>query len=175
MKDEISIMKAPGLKEFALFNDMISNSYLTSLMQCEVKKAEHLPETSVRWYRITKIVLEKNVFFADKLSMLYMSLHNTARNVILVVNKQKDNGNIELYLGARDFLGDNLRVRLLKFLQNYYLCPGVRVEKVKGELKLPEYKNYYLSSVSAVASLRDDKKENFVQGIERLLKPFPLY
>ena len=169
MKDDISIMQKPGIKEFALFNDMISNSYLSSLMQCEVKTTEHILETSVRWYRITKIVLEKNVFFADKLSMLYMSLHNTARNVILVVNKEKDNGNIELYLGARDFQGrNNNSAEILRAGLEGYL-PGVRVEKVKGELKLPEYKNYYLSSVSAVASLRDDKKENFVQGIERLI------
>lgn len=169
MKDEISIMNEPGLKEFALFNDMVSNTYLTSLMQCEVKNPVHLPETSVRWYRITKIVLEKDVFFTDKLSMLYMSLHNTARNVILVVNKEKDNGNIELYLGARDFHGrDNNSAEILRAGLEGYL-PGVGIEKIKGELKLPEYKNYYLSSVSAVASLRDDKKENFVQGIERLI------
>lgn len=171
MKDNESILKEPGLKEFALFNDMVSNSYLTSLIQCEVKKPEpeNLPDTSVRWYRITKIVLEKDVFFTDKLSMLYMSLHNTARNVILVVNKEKDNGNIELYLGARDFHGrDNNSAEILRAGLEGYL-PGVGLEKVKGEIKLPEYKNYYLSSVSAVASLRDDKKENFVQGIERLI------
>ena len=169
MKDNVSILNQPGLKEFALFNDMVSNSYLTSLMQCEVKKPEHLPDTFVRWYRITKIVIEKDVFFADKLSMLYMSLHHTARNVILVVNKEKENGNIELYLGARDFHGrDYNSAEILKAGLEGYL-PGVGLEKVKGELKLPEYKNYYLSSVSAVASLRDEKKENFVQGIERLI------
>lgn len=169
MKDNVSLLKEPGMKEFALFNDMVSNSYLTSLMQCEVKNPEILPDTSVRWYRITKIVVEKDVFFADKLSMLYMSLHNTARNVILVVNKEKESGNIELYLGARDFYGrDNNSAEILKAGLEGYL-PGVGLEKVKGELKLPEYKNYYLSSVSAVASLRDDKKENFVQGIERLI------
>lgn len=169
MKDNVSLLKEPGLKEFALFNDMVSNSYLTSLMLCEVKKPEFLPDTSVRWYRITKIVVEKDVFFADKLSMLYMSLHNTARNVILVVNKEKESGNIELYLGARDFHGrDNNSAEILKAGLEGYL-PGVGIEKVKGELKLPEYKKYYLSSVSAVASLRDDKKENFVQGIERLI------
>ena len=169
MKDNVSILNQPGLKEFALFNDMVSNSYLTSLMQCEVKKLEHLPDTFVRWYRITKIVIEKDVFFADKLSMLYMSLHHTARNVILVVNKEKENGNIELYLGARDFHGrDYNSAEILKAGLEGYL-PGVGLEKVKGELKLPKYKNYYLSSVSAVASLRDEKKENFVQGIERLI------
>jgi hypothetical protein len=169
MKDENLIKKEPELKEFALFNDMVSNSYLTSLMQCEVKKPDHLPDTTVRWYRITKIVLEKGVFFADKLSMLYMSLHNTARNVILVVNKEKDSGNIELFLGARDFNGrDSKSGEILRAGLEGYL-PGVGYEKVKGSLKLPEYKEYHMSSVSAIASLRDDKKENFVQGIERLI------
>ena len=62
--------------------------------------------SAVRWYRIDKIVMEKKVFFADKLSMLYMSLHKKAQNIILVLNKQKD-GDIELYLGARDFSGSS--------------------------------------------------------------------
>lgn len=169
MKDENLIKKELELKEFTLFNDMVSNSYLTSLMQCEVKKPDPLPGTTVRWYRITKIVLEKGVFFADKLSMLYISLHNTARNVILVVNKEKDSGNIELFLGARDFNGrDSKSGEILRAGLEGYL-PGVGYEKVKGSLKLPEYKECHMSSVSAIASLRDDKKENFVQGIERLI------
>ena len=91
-----------------VFDSMVTRDFLHSLSKCAVKTLS-LGKSSyskVRWFRIEKIVMEKDVFFADKLSMLYMSLHKTARNIILVLNKQND-GDIELYLGARDFSGNS--------------------------------------------------------------------
>ena len=86
-----------------VFDSMVTRDYLHSLSLCKVKPLASTSDyTKVRWFRIDKIVMEKDVFFADKLSMLYMSLHKTARNIILVLNKQND-ADMELYLGARDF------------------------------------------------------------------------
>ena len=74
-----------------VFDSMVTRDYLHSLSLCKVKPLASTSDyTKVRWFRIDKIVMEKDVFFADKLSMLYMSLHKTARNIILVLNKQHD-------------------------------------------------------------------------------------
>ena len=110
--------------------------------------------------------MEKDVFFADKLSMLYMSLHKTARNIILVLNKQND-GDIELYLGARDFSGNSsVSGKILEAgLEGYF--PGIKFQQ--NRITELNFSNPAISSVSAIASLRDDKKEDFVQGIERLI------
>ena len=151
-----------------VFDSMVTRDYLHSLSLCKVKPLASTSDyTKVRWFRIDKIVMEKDVFFADKLSMLYMSLHKTARNIILVLNKQND-ADIELYLGARDFSGkSSVSGNILKAgLEGYF--PGIRfVNKEIDALK--NIDNPAVSSVSAIASLRDDKKEDFVQGIERLI------
>lgn len=148
-----------------VFDSMVTRDYLHSLNLCKVKPLVST-YSKVRWFRVDKIVLEKDIFFADKLSMLYMSLHKTAKNIILVLNKQND-GDIELYLGARDFSGKrSVSGKILEAgLVGYF--PGIRFEqKGIGELN---FTNPSVSSVSAIASLRDDKKEEFVQGIERLI------
>lgn len=150
-----------------VFESMVTRDYLHSLSDCKVKPLINTSGYSkIRWFRIDKIVMEKNVFFADKLSMLYMSLHKTARNIILVLNKQND-GDIELYLGARDFSGNSsVSGKILEAgLEGYF--PGIRFKQdTVSELN---FSNPAISSVSAIASLRDDKKEDFVQGIERLI------
>ena len=150
-----------------VFSSVVTRDFLHSLETCAVKPLINVSSYSkVRWYRVDKIVMEKDVFFADKLSMLYMSLHKTARNIILVLNKQND-GDIELYLGARDFSGNSsVSGKILEAgLDGYF--PGIRFgNKKMGQLQFP---TPVVSSVSAIASLRDDKKEEFVQGIERLI------
>ena len=150
-----------------VFDSVVTRDYLHSLSLCKVKPLASTSDyTKVRWFRVEKIVMEKDVFFADKLSMLYMSLHKKAKNIILVLNKQND-GDIELYLGARDFSGNSsVSGKILEAgLVGYF--PGIRFEqKVVGKLN---FTNPSVSSVSAIASLRDDKKEDFVQGIERLI------
>ncbi len=151
-----------------VFASMVTRDFLHSLSECAVKplSVETSTYSKVRWYRVDKIVMEKNVFFPDKLSMLYMSLHKTARNIILVLNKQND-GNIELYLGARDFSGNSsVSGKILEAgLEGYF--PGIKFQR--NEIIELNFPNPAISSVSAIASLRDDKKEDFVQGIERLI------
>lgn len=162
--DEASIIGASQV----VFDRMVTRNYLHSLSNCDVFSMDEVPgESPMRWYRIDKIVIEKNVFFADKLSMLYMSLHKTAKDLVLVLNKQGGD-DIELFMGARDFSGNsNVSGEILDAgLQGFF--PGVGVKMVN---KLPQqkFKEPSISSVSAIASLRDDKKEFFVQGLERLI------
>lgn len=150
-----------------VFDSMVTRDYLHELCDCQVKPLTSTSNYSkVRWFKIDKIVMEKNVFFTDKLSMLYMSLHKTAKNVILVLNKQNE-GDIELYLGARDFSGNSgISGEILEAgLEGYF--PGIGFKPSS----IPDltFTSPSVSSVSAIASLRDDKKEDFVQGIERLI------
>ena len=78
------------MEQTELFEDLVSRNYLNNLENCEIYPInQERTDSSIRWYSITKIVLEKDTFFPDKLSMLYMSLHNVAKNIILVVNKDK--------------------------------------------------------------------------------------
>ena len=102
--------------------------------------------------------------------MLYMSLHKNALNVVLVLNKQKGR-DIELYLGARDFRDQSsqgLSGEILEAgLKGYF--PGIGMDNGSEDIPPLSFDNPAVSSVSAIASLRDDKKEDFVQGLERLI------
>lgn len=168
MEQEIISSTAIQLdKQIEVFSDIITHTYLHSLADCEIRTPIDLYGTPVRWYKISKIVLDKDVFFIDALSMLYTSLHSCAKNVILVIEKQSEQ-NIDIYLGARDFSGINNTSGeiLLSGLQGY--LPGVKVKSVTHEPKL-NFENTFISEVSALASLFDNKKDVFVQGIERLI------
>lgn len=171
---------------FNLFDNIVTNAYLKELQECKIVSFKKKELASIRWYRITKIVMEKDVFFTDQLSMLYIALHNKAKNVILALKKE-DNGPIELYLGARDFEGTDcvsgeiLESGLKGFLPgvDYEFIPEESFKKsfMAGERNLfknekredDEKTGCAVSSVSVLASLRDDKKENFIQGIEKLI------
>lgn len=157
------------LEQVDLFGDIVSRNYLCNLDECKIVPLDSDKKNCpIRWYSVTKIVLEKDTFFPDKLSMLYMSLHNVAQNVILIVNKN-EHRQIELFLGARDFSGAlNVSGEILAAGLYGYL-PGIKtVIHSKGTLG-NKYEKSFVSSVSGLASLRDDKKKDFVQSIDRLI------
>lgn len=182
-----------NIEQFGLFEDLVSRSYLGSLAECEIYPIDNdRKECEIRWYEITKIVLEKDTFSPDQLSMLYMSLHNVAKNVILVVKKSRqelepntcDKGlevensddkelkkkyrrTINLYLGARDFNGrNNVSGEILEAGLHGFL-PGIRA--TISESPSNHDKKHFVSSVSGLASFRDDKKEQFIQSIDKLI------
>lgn len=195
MKDNIENPKLPAKKAILeknseLFDNIVTQSYLRRLSEYEIKqKKDDKNIPAMRWYRITKIVMEKEVFFGDILSMLYISLHDKARNVVLVLDKKNDD-NVELYLGARDFEGDDfvsggilekglkgylpgMKIEYQKHPENYIIIEDkkeyTKLQKEKNDPKRLFIEDTFVSSVSVLASLRDDKKEHFVQGIEKLI------
>ena len=114
-------------KLMRLFETIVTHDYLTKLSECPI--VAPIPEqlSGMGWWRITKIVLDKEAFFPDQLSMLYTALHNVAANVALVIDK-KGMDDIEVYLGARDFSGNNFNASALlnNSIQGY--LPGVKTE-----------------------------------------------
>ena len=78
---------------FEKLNDIDIGLYLESPAYVyELFKSEIIPyagkDERIRWYQITKIVYEKDVFFTDKMAMLYASLHNVSSVVSLAIKKQ---------------------------------------------------------------------------------------
>jgi hypothetical protein len=156
-----------------IFEQIVSKSYLQDL--CSLKTVPFNEQeqalvinTKMKWIKISKLVFEKNVFFADKLSMLYTALHPVSSQVVLLLRKH--DYLFDLYLGTRDNLneGSNYgisRETLMKGIQGY--LPGIHFEVVNEDIKIEC--SEYVSCVSGVAALKDDKKENFIQGLERLI------
>lgn len=150
-----------------LFDEIVYKAYLS-----ELSKSEIIPyagkDERIRWYQITKIVYEKDVFFTDKMAMLYASLHNVSSVVSLAIKKR--NGKMELYIGTRDEEGT-------KYVSGKILDAGIKGVLPGIDIKLKDTKVFEgfkdgeisVSCVSGVGSLTDDKKEHFIQGVENLI------
>lgn len=172
-KPKVSSLEDKLNEQLNLFETIVSHNYLTKLNECPI--VTPMPEqlSGMGWYRVTKIVLDEEVFFPDQLSMLYTALHDVASNVALVIDK-RGMDDVEIYLGARDFEGDLFTASTLlnNSIQGY--LPGVKVEFAVEKQFLKDYgSNQFVASYSGVASLRDDKKDNFVQGIEKFIDATP--
>lgn len=160
------------IKQFELFESIVSHNYLTKLDSCPIVAPVPEQLSNMGWYKISKIVLDGETFFPDQLSMLYTSLHNVAQTVALVIEK-KGPDNIELYLGARDFSGNNFEAS--KLLENAIqgFLPGVTASYERDKTLFDNNSESFVASFSGVASLKDDKKEFFIQGLEKFIDATP--
>ena len=158
------------------FDTVITKSYLSELTSYDVVRCTNGQIPNMRWIKVNEIVYENDEFFVDKMSMLYNALHSSARNICFLLRRGycKDNKSaVEVFMGTTDISGvNNVSGDILeKGLKG--LFPGVSTERsgdIVQELKGSLDKTFAISCVSGVASLReDDKKERFVQGLEKLL------
>lgn len=184
-KNDVLLTPDEVNQQMTLFEDKIDlvlqKSYLQFLSESPIcpLKGTYAP---INWIKITKIVYEKGVFFADKMAMLYSALHHCAGSVVMVVQKIKK-GPVEIFLGTRDENGfDNVSAKILEAGLKGIL-PGLQTDEELAPEELLETSiendgtiinklfsdDAGISSVSCIGSLVDEKKESFVQGIENLI------
>ena len=160
-------------EKFSLFESIVSHNYLTKLSTCPI--VAPIPEQlcGMGWYKITKIVIDGDSFFPDQLSMLYTALHGVAQTVALVVEK-KNMDDIEIYLGARDFSGCDFEASKLleNSIQGFLAGVETTSDRDKTFFTNTDVKNY-VASFSGIASLKDDKKESFIQSLEKFIDATP--
>ena len=125
-------------------------------------------------FEVTKIVYDRDENINDKLVSVYSALSNFGSTALLLLFSDK-NG-VKFYLGTRDTTQPNVAKSILqKSLRGNF--PGIEIWEQSStqvarllEQNIPEvYSNRSVSSVSIVPSLRDDNKDNFVQGLEKFI------
>ncbi|MBF1577760.1 MAG: ATP-binding protein [Prevotella sp.] len=175
-EEKTAVIKQDFSDAVRAFDTVITKSYLSELTSYNVVPCTNGQIPNMRWIKVNEIVYEKDEFFVDKMSMLYNALHSSARNICFLLRRGycKDNKSaVEVFMGTTDISGvNNVSGDILeKGLKG--LFPGVSTERsgdIVQELKGALDKTFAISCVSGVASLReDDKKERFVQGLEKLL------
>lgn len=175
-EEKTAVIKQDFSDAVRAFDTVITKSYLSELTSYNVVPCTNGQIPNIRWIKVNEIVYEKDEFFVDKMSMLYNALHSSARNICFLLRRGycKDNKSaVEVFMGTTDISGvNNVSGDILeKGLKG--LFPGVSTERsgdIVQELKGALDKTFAISCVSGVASLReDDKKERFVQGLEKLL------
>ena len=163
---------------FILANQFINRSYLANINNNQVLPLEDdLKSTyNIRLYKITKIVYDPSEDINDKLTSVYNSVSNINASCAIIINSTI-NG-IEFYIGTRANEGVSTAGKILEkgFIGNF--C-GSDISNLKNkdiEILMDNITTSHMintgksiAAVSVVPSIRDENKENFIQGIEKFI------
>ncbi|ACT00498.1 ATP-binding protein [Paenibacillus sp. JDR-2] len=183
--DKLDIRQEEQLMQsFDLADHIVMKKYLAELTDYEVVPMDELKLTqaigeSARLFKLDKIVYDQKEIVLDKLTTVYNALAGSKGSLVVVI--KSDGANADFYIGTKtDFnpatlaasqntlekaFKGNFSGSELKKLKNQH------VEDVMDSIFHSSYESSMnpVSAVSGVASLRNQDKNYFVQGIEKLL------
>ncbi|MBF8982602.1 ATP-binding protein [Lutibacter sp. B2] len=183
--NKLEIKKENNLiQSFELAQNFVRKNYLINLTDYDVVSIPNeikdlTIRDNIRLFKINKIVYDKNENSIDKLSNVYNALGNINGSLVVIINS--DGNNTDMYIGTRvnsKNKGINSAKEALEksFKGNF---PGSEIENLKNskienlveEIMNPEIResNKVISCVSGIPSLKDNNKDKFVQGIEKLV------
>lgn len=183
-KSKSDLKNINDLKEnFNMVDFFVNKTYLNNLSNCKVVEIpKDIQETkardSIRMFKISKIVYDKNEDSLDKLSNIYSAAFNINSSIILIINSNGVENDIYIGVRRNDQNSDiNMAKELMKksFEGNFPGCDlkNINNSNIEGLLSDITNKNdgskRVISSVSSIPSLKSDDKEKFVQGIEKLI------
>ncbi|MCK8827925.1 DUF87 domain-containing protein [Natroniella acetigena] len=171
-------------KSYQIADDFVNRSYLNKLEKYDVKELpdaikEFDVDNTFRFFKINKLVYDRTENNLDKLANVYSSLEDINASLVMIINSKKEN--VEIYLGIKRVAQDSTPAIAEKILKKSFSgnFPGSEIANVKGNdledmiadvtESNSESVEKEISSVSGIPSLKDDDKEKFVQGIEKLI------
>lgn len=154
----------------------VNRNYLIDIDRCDPIPLQEWEKSFsfMSLFQLDKIVYDLNENINDKLVSVYSALSNFGSTAILVI--LSDYEGVKFFLGTRDTKEPYVAKEILrKSLHGNF--PGINIKEKDAsaieellENKIPDvYCNRAVASVSIVPSVRDDNKENFVQGIEKFI------
>lgn len=167
-----------------MVNSFIEKDYLTNLTEYRIKpppqEVECITTNNIRLLKLDRIVYDKNEDNLDKLNTIYNTIGNFASSIFLLLNSS--NGTrTDVYLGIRTAYNSHSHHvpidSLKKGLQGNF--PGTeftnqlkpKIEDVINSIVYREENDTgkFISSISGIPALKDEEKETFVQGLEKLI------
>jgi DNA helicase HerA-like ATPase len=162
----------------------IFNSYLSQIRQLYIpldpmaeygRKFE--PNYNIRYFNITKWVIDKEENSLEKLVNVYAVLSNEDCNIALVFNRLREKTNV--YLAVVNVLNrndnyeiDSLSKRIESAIRGNFPGSEIGIEdkKTAGVGRIPCLNKYKNSSVAIASNVPTEKSEKFIsQTIEKLL------
>ncbi|MCK8823443.1 ATP-binding protein [Fuchsiella alkaliacetigena] len=183
-------MEKPVFKEdelteaYQIASDFVNGSYLNKLENHEVKEVpasikELEIEETFRFFKVNKLVYDRKENNLDKLANIYSSLEDVGASLIMVIDS--DGEKSKLYLGIKRTLANGSPTIAQEVLENSFNgnFPGSEIKNVNSDkietlVEGITESNFNtmekeISSVSGIPSLKDEDKEKFVQGLEKLI------
>ena len=136
--------------------------------------------SNMRFFRITQIVLDKEENSIDKLASIYGAVHSINATLMLVIKSTTDG--IEFYIGVKSDPDSKIAASMAGLVLKSAFSSNFSGSKLE-DLKIPQTTKLLneilvskdklnVSSVAINPSLRDDDKDHFVQGLEKLMDAF---
>lgn len=168
-------------KGFQVADVFTNKQYLDNFSNAEIIEAHRrslqVPQ-KLRFYRMSKVVFDKNEDVLDKLTSVYNALYNLSVSVALIIKGNPKS--VDFYFATRS---ENIAPLAGKVLESTLRSnfPGIELESMGSDSV-----NYFienidksvggrsmlrgLSTVSLIPSIRDkEKKDQFVQGMEKFI------
>ncbi|SHG44909.1 DNA helicase HerA, contains HAS-barrel and ATPase domains [Flavobacterium micromati] len=157
---------------------LVNNDYKIIERSADILKKVNL-STTIRLIHLTKFVYEKDISIIDKFTSVYSSLHSLEASVIIKLIS--DGKKCDIYYGIKkeDHAAKSLKVLKGAIEGNF---PGTifnyNEKEHQGlttdEIEILQHNQFdkvtEISTVLGVPSLKDSEDENFIQGIENLIK-----
>lgn len=166
------LLASCGIEIFNSYLEQIKELYVP--IENKVEFGTDFQESyNIRYFNITKWVVDKKENSLEKLVNVYEVLSNEDCNIALVFNRTETN--TEVFLAVVNTKNDsdnvnveNYRKRLLEAIKGNF--PGSRVQNEKGIGRIPCLANSKPYSVATVSNLPTAKSEKFIsQTIEKLI------
>lgn len=172
---ELQLAQKKQLEEGLVYADRyVNRQYLVNLDVHTALRIQHPSYQFLRLYRVEKFIFDADEDINDKLISVYGALNTIRSNVIIVIQMHKDG--VEFYMGTRCEQASTAGYTLEKALKGNFggsqleNLSSDRIQSVLADRIIPTSRvNKCVSSVTLVPSLRDEEKEHFVQGMEKLI------
>jgi len=169
--------------EFHLFKQYMSQLSNFRVEPCyvEVDNYGNIAEyDNMRIYRITQLVLDNKENPTDKLASVYGAIHSINATIMLIIKSTRKE--IEFYIGVKihdseispSTAGMILEGALKSNFPGSVLSPSLKKSEIQpfmDEIMNQKQQNV-VSSVAINPALRDNDKDNFIQGLEKLMDAF---
>ena len=166
------LMAANSIEIYNAYLPLISSLYYPVQPEAEFEGAKFDAAHNIRYFNITKWVIDKEEKNLEKLINVYESLSNENCNIALVFHREIEKTNVYLAVTNNKNADDNSEAqnyieRLKGAIRGNF--PGSRIGDVKAGA-LPCMGNNRNFSVASVTNIPTEKSEKFIsQTIEKLL------
>lgn len=166
-------------KGFNIAEMYLSKNYLDVFQYVPLNSLDpKIRDSEITLFKIDKIVFDPNEEINDRLISVYNTIYNFEGNIAIIISGTEKE--VDFYLALGNKPGSGSTVQLLSNSLSAALkgnFPGITLNKLGEEPKQDVLSRIFtarnrqknISSVSIVPSMRDDNKENFVQGIEKFI------
>lgn len=152
----------------------VNRQYLTNI-DVHAVEARSRGYSQMRMYRISKLVFDVEENTNDKLISVYGALNSIGATVIIII--QSTSSGVDFFIGTRceqsstagsileQALKGNFAGSEIESLTNTEITDTMRSAVLETHNGVPKH----VSTVTLVPSLRDEEKDNYVQGMEKLI------